>query len=239
MIVYGVDGCKAGWFYIRLDGHAVTHGVVRRLSEIVETAPAHSRVFVDIPIGLQDSAGTRQCDVMARRLLRAPRASSVFSAPIRAIIDEGDYLAANAASKRLSGKGLSKQAFAITPKIKEVDDLMRTSSKARSIVREVHPEVCFYGLAGGSPMRHKKSLQAGFDERMVVLRRVRPDIDAIVDDALDAYLRKTVARDDVLDAVVAALTGGGETYTLPESPETDSCGLPMQMVYPLSKSAAI
>jgi predicted RNase H-like nuclease len=235
MVVYGVDGCKAGWFYVRLDGDAVTHGVVHALSEIVTIAPEHSRVFVDIPIGLQDSAGTRQCDVMARRLLRSPRASSVFSAPIRAVVGESDYLTANATSKRLSGKGLSKQAFAITPKIKEVDDLMRTNSKARSIVREVHPEICFYGFAGGHPMKHKKSRHEGFKERLKVLSGLRPDADIVVAQALTAYLRKDVAKDDILDALVAALTGLSETRTVPESPELDSSALPMEMVYHLAQ----
>jgi len=38
-----------------------------------------------------------------------------------------------------------------------VDELLRGDGDARSRVREVHPEVCFWGLAGGLPMNvHKK-----------------------------------------------------------------------------------
>lgn len=235
MVVYGVDGCKAGWFYVRLHGDEITHGVVPKLSEIIAMAPDRSSVLVDIPIGLQDSAGNRQCDVVARQLLRSPRASSVFSAPIRAVLGEADYSTANEISKRLSGKGLSKQAFAITPKIKEVDDLMRTDPKARSIVREVHPEVCFYGFSGGKAMKHNKKRQEGFDERLKLLRGLRSDIDSVVAQALAAHPRKDVAKDDTLDALVAALTGQKETRTIPASPELDSHALPMEMVYHLKQ----
>jgi predicted RNase H-like nuclease len=230
-VIYGVDGCKGGWFFIRLEGDAVSHGTVRTLAELVEAAQDNSKVFVDIPIGLQDTTGSRQCDVEARRLLGSPRCSSVFSAPIRAILGEPDYAAANAASKRLSGKGLSQQAYAITPKIKEVDDLLRTDPRLRGIVREVHPELCFYGFAG-RPMQYGKKPSAGFDERMAVLRELRPDTDVIVEDALATYLRKVVARDDILDALVAAITGTVGMRTVPDQPEVDSCGLPMEMVYP-------
>lgn len=228
-IIYGIDGCKAGWFYIRLAGEAVSHGVISTLKEIPGDA---TQVYVDIPIGLQDTSGVRQCDVAARKLLGFPRCSSVFNSPIRAILGEPDYAAANAASKRLSGKGLSRQTFAITPKIKEVDDLLRSDPRLRGIVREVHPELCFCGFAG-RPMQQGKKSRAGFMERMVVLREQRSDVDAIVEDALAAYLRKEVASDDILDALVVAFTGAVGNRTVPEQPEMDSNGLPMEMVYPL------
>ena len=231
---YGVDGCKAGWFFVRIQARDISHGIVSHLSELVEQAPRGSQVFVDIPIGLRDDdGGSRGCDAAARRLLGSPRSSSIFNAPVRAILPQTEYAEANAQSKRVSGKGLSRQSFAITPKIKEVDELICGSRKARSIVREAHPELCFFGLAGRRPMVHGKKSKAGFQERLAVLNRHCAVAGAVVDKAVSAYPRKQVAADDVLDAFVCAITAKMPEYwrTAPENPETDSQGLPMEIVY--------
>ncbi len=45
------------------------------------------------------------------------------------------------------------------------------------------------------------------------------------------YRRKDVAKDDVLDALVAAITALGPLNSLPDPPELDDKGLPMQMLY--------
>ena len=231
---YGVDGCKAGWFFVCLNGEDVTLGTVARLSDLVDAAPADSHVFIDIPIGLRDSDGdSRFCDTAARRLLGSPRRSSIFNAPIRAILNQTDYATTNAESKRISGKGLSRQTFAITPKIKEVDDLLCSSQKARSIIREVHPELCFYGLAGRIAMRHRKKTKSGIEERLAVLKRHCPEVGGHVSRSLAEYPRKQVAADDVLDAFVCAVTATMREHwrTVPETPEIDSQGLSMEFVY--------
>ncbi len=51
--------------------------------------------------------------------------------------------------------------------------------------------------------------------------------------ALKHYPRSTVAKDDILDAVVAAITAScsDKWATLPAQPEIDHVGLPMEMVY--------
>ena len=100
--------------------------------------------------------------------------------------------------KKISGKGMSRQGFAILPKIREVDHLM-TPARQQNLF-EVHPEVCFTVLSG-SPMSHHKAKPEGRAERLAVLRRVFPDIDARV------VLRPAGTRpDDILDAYVAAWT---------------------------------
>lgn len=80
-------------------------------------------VAIDIPIGLFD--GPRACDSEARKLLGQPRGSSVFSAPCRASLSAENHRAANAANVRVTGKGLTCQAWGIAPKIKQVDDTIR------------------------------------------------------------------------------------------------------------------
>jgi predicted RNase H-like nuclease len=200
----------------------------------VDTVPPGSRIFVDIPIGLRDESGVaRLCDQQARRLLSPLRTSSIFSAPIRPITRIKDYWQANTESRRLSGKGLSKQSYSITPKIHEVDQLMNSHEKAREMIREVHPEVCFYGLAGRRPMRHGKKTWAGFSERLMLLASLQPELEQVVETALARYPRKVVAPDDILDALVCAVTARleGHWRTVPAVPEIDSKGLPMEMVY--------
>ena len=231
---YGVDGCRGGWLYAQLSDHKVAFGVITQLADLVERVSPASRLFVDIPIGLREGEeGVRLCDKQARRLLSPLRASSVFNAPIRPVIDIEDYQQANSESKRLSGKGLSKQSFNITPKIREVDRLMLASDKARQVVREVHPEVCFYGLAGGRPMQHGKKTREGFAQRLGLLRKFQAGVERDVEAALAQYPRKVVAADDILDALVCALTArmADQWKTVPALPEVDSKGLPMEMVY--------
>lgn len=231
---YGVDGCRGGWFYARACDQRVSCGTVVALKELLGKVPQTSRVFVDIPIGLRDTDGAvRLCDQQARRLLSPLRTSSVFNPPLRAILAMEDYPEANETSKRLSGKGLSKQSFYITPKIREVDQLITASDKVRGMLREAHPEVCFYGLAGGNPMRHSKKTKEGFDERLKLLVKYQPGVESAVELAMSDYPRKIVAADDILDALVCAVTARMNEWwvTVPQIPELDSKDIPMEMVY--------
>lgn len=241
MVFYGVDGCRGGWFFARKDGKRSDCGLVRRLDELIGFASDRCFLFVDIPIGLRDESGDpRPCDVSARRLLGRERARSVFPAPARGVLDAKEYSDAVTISKRLTGKGISRQAFAIVPKIREVDELLAINNRARERVRDVHPELCFWALNGARPMRHRKKSAAGFAERMTVLRNVLPEADALCEEALTRYPRKDVAPDDVADALVALATASapsGLQLTAPSNPERDSRGLPMQMVYALTKGS--
>jgi predicted RNase H-like nuclease len=119
-------------------------------------------VAVDIPIGLLDFS--RACDRAARKLLGRPRCSSVFAAPCRACLPERNHAAATATSFRITGRGLSQQALGITAKIIQVDDSM--TPLQQKWVFEVHPEVCFWALAGGRPMAHRKKTKTGVSERL-------------------------------------------------------------------------
>lgn len=234
MVAIGVDGCRSGWFYFELDGQAYRYGVASTLAALVKNHPAGTRIFVDIPIGLLEGGSKgRRCDTEARRLLQKRR-SSVFSAPVRSVLSAVDYEDAKERSTASAGKALSKQAFAIVPKIREVDSLLRGSSKARTMVREVHPELCFWSLAGGKPMAHPKKTEEGFRERMKILADSWPGSEAAVAHAYLWSSSRGVARDDVVDAMVNAITASADPValkTLPSQPERDPTGLPMEMVY--------
>ena len=230
----GVDGCRAGWFFVALEPSGKSHwGIVRSLDKLVREAAESARIFVDIPIGLPEGPGGRECDRAARRELRAPRASSVFPAPARAVFGAADYEDAKRRSREIIGAALSRQAFAILPKCREVDQLLRTNAKARRLIREIHPEVCFWAFAG-RPMRHNKKSKEGFDERIAALKQLRPAVEQEIEKVLTAVKPRDAARDDAVDAMAAALTAsadGVRLRTLPPDPPIDSEGLPMEMVY--------
>ena len=231
---YGVDGCRAGWLYVAIDpSGGIRWGVVPILDDLIGTAGDTDRLFVDIPIGLPEGAEIRTCDRDARRSL-GRRGSSVFPAPARAVLEVDTFEDANRTSRAVAGKGISRQAFAIVPKIREIDSLVRRCSKARGLVREVHPEVCFWAFAGESPLAHRKKESEGFRERIALLSSLRPSVPDEVSRIARAFRRKEVAWDDIADAFVAALTASQpleRLRTLPAVPEFDRCALPMEMVY--------
>lgn len=145
--VVGVDGCPAGWisFQVDLQSRATSVRVFPTFSELISTIPRPKLIAIDIPIGLPTS-GPRACDIAARRLLGKPRSNSVFPAPIRATFNAKTYAEACAISLQAQGKSLSRQAFEIIPKIREVDNLM--TPELQQWVLEVHPEVSFWTSMG-------------------------------------------------------------------------------------------
>lgn len=234
MFYVGADGCKEGWFAVRLDeGNDWSVSVFKTIDGLWQTHGHAKLILIDIPIGLRDS-GTegRVCDIEAHHLLGA-RQSSVFRVPNRAAVYADTYKEASKVNYRITGKKIPKQTWGIVPKIREVDELLRMGKLARSCIREIHPEVCFWSLNYGRAMENPKKTPDGFKERLKVLRRVFPYTDDVVKCAQDACKNSKVAEDDILDALVAAVTASREKQglsTIPEKPEVDSEGLPMEMV---------
>lgn len=240
--IAGVDGCKAGWFAAIA---SATKGsetdtsckfnlenvfIASTFTEVLSKTPDCKLVCVDIPIGLRDGSRPRECDVAARKLLRGPRASSVFPAPIRPCLSANNYKTASKICFEHSGKKLNKQSFFLLEKIRQVDDLMTPTLQNR--VREIHPEILFWALNGQKPIELNKKTVPGQALRHNLLQRIFTDIDSIL-------VRAPVsgcAMDDALDAIVATWTAGqaiiGKAKTLPEKPQFDSKGLKMEMLYP-------
>jgi predicted RNase H-like nuclease len=126
---------------------------------------------------------------------------------------------------------MSQQAYAIIPKIREVDALLRSSADARSRVREVHPEVCFREWNDGRPLMANKKKTEGKVEREVLIEARWPGVH---ESFLGRWLRRQVGRDDLNDAFAALWTAGriaaGVAVRLPSAePPRDALGLPMEM----------
>ena len=230
----GVDGCRAGWFAIGLEATGNWQvDIFPDVSSLWEHHRRASLILIDIPIGLKTEGRTeRRCDPQVRKLL-GPRRSSVFPAPCREAIYAGSYQEACDVNQRLTGKRLSVENWNIIPKIREMDCLLSDAVSARACIREIHPELCFCGLAG-RPMQHAKKRSEGLSERTQLLQSIYPQTAGIIAHALSTYRRKDVARDDILDALAAAVTGliGKQNLTsVPQEPEFDERGLRMEMVY--------
>lgn len=233
MKAIGIDGCKAGWFLVAWDGTSPpTFELLPRIQALEARLTDATTVLIDIPIGLRShEPEERDCDRLARRQL-GRRGSSVFPAPSRCVLDCGSYAEANARNRACTGRGLSCQSWNIVPKIAEVDAFLRASALAQR-VREMHPELCFLSLNGGQAMQHNKKTAPGFAERLALLTRFCSGTERMVEQALASYPRKHVARDDVLDALVGAVTAAlpGELERLPPHPDRDEHGLAMEIVY--------
>ena len=231
----GVDGCKGGWFSVGLEqnGNFCESIVFEKFGQLLEHYKDAELILVDMPIGLPEEGERRDCDSEARRKIR-PRSSSVFPAPTRVMarnIKDGHKFSAVS--------GISKQTFSIGCKTAEVDEIMsKCTPNRKAQVREVHPELCFWALNNGCPMEFKKKCKEGQSERLRVLEKVEAHIKKIFEEACSKFKKKDVGRDDILDALVAAVTAykghtQGPLQTLPEgkTPPKDSKKLPMEMVY--------
>lgn len=232
-IAAGIDGCRAGWFFVGLDERgSFRHGLAARFEEAINALRQAGLVLVDIPIGLPGAGRpARDCDVAARRAI-SPRGSTIFPAPSRAALDAPDYAGACAANRSETGRGISRQCWNIVPKIHEVDRFLQRAD-GHPPIREMHPEVAFWALNGGVPLMTKKKSRDGLEERLAVLGRYWPEVRAGFAACEAAYRRKDVARDDIVDAMVGAVTARLRPglATFPERPARDAAGLPMEIVY--------
>jgi predicted RNase H-like nuclease len=240
-IVAGVDGCRAGWLVVLHDPATNTHAarvVTAGFAALLTLPEAPAIIAVDIPIGLLDVAATggRACEIAARERLPG-RASSVFSSPTRPALAAQqrpgagyrDVVAANRSGVD-GAPGISQQAFAILPKIGEVDAALTPALQA--VVREIHPELSF-ATAAGAPMAHAKKTRAGQAERIRVLEALGFREPAQL---FGRGLPPGCQLDDLLDACIACWTArciaDGHATTLPAEPPTDARGLRMELWVP-------
>jgi predicted RNase H-like nuclease len=228
-VLRGVDGCSAGWLCLSIRPGEIqpTASVFDADARALLAEPALVTA-IDIPIGLPCD-GSRSVDRKARGLL-GPLKSSVFPAPVRATLDAASYLAACEASHLTCGKKLSRQTYAILPRIQAVDALLRDEPGLRTSVYEVHPEVCFVYWNGERPLCHPKTSGFGFVERLNLVKSV---FGSAAEEIRRTVHRREASDDDILDAFAALWTAqrihAGCAVRIVDSDDRDEFGLPMQM----------
>ena len=234
MWVAGVDGCRAGWIValLDLDTRALTVRLIGSVAEIERLPEKPGRIAIDMPMGFAEAAGKggRQCEREARALLPG-KSSSVFSLPCRAALAAADYPTALKLN-RASGPdavGLSKQAFHLFDKLRDLDDWITPDRQKRCI--EAHPELAFSLLNGDKPVLSRKRKPDGRIDRLRLLRRAGLK----VPDTMLTTRLKGCGIDDLLDAIVLTRTAErhlrGAARSLPEKPPRDARGLKMEIWY--------
>lgn len=222
MVVAGADGCRTGWVICRRDTDGALD--IRVVKTLADACEGLSVLAVDMPIGLCDSPRPgRACEGEARALMPG-KASSVFPTPCRPALACTSHVHANATSKAL-GLGLNRQTFHLFPKLREVDELLRSRPQLQRIVHEAHPELAFTRMNGGKPVLSKKRQPDGHAERRKLLAT----------HGFEARLERLAGagRDDILDAIAccrtATLIAEGTARRLGPADARDRYGLPMNI----------
>ena len=232
MTLVGVDGARSGWIAVSESSAGLQFDVFATPAALLARYRSAGVIAVDIPMGLSD-AGLRAPDRLARRFVGGRRASSIFSAPVRGILDAQTQPEASRRHRLIDGRGFGAQSFAILPKIRDWDLLLRTDPFARERVREIHPEVSFAAMNAGIGIAASKKTIEGARQRATLLAGVFGT--EAIDDLLDRVPRRQAASDDVLDALAALWSArriaSGEAIALPAEVFFDSEGLRMAIHY--------
>ncbi len=234
----GIDGCRKGWVVVSLhQSRPPQINLKSSISDFFSSVNNVSRVFIDMPIGLPFPAvPVRRCDMEVRKLLKSRR-SSVFSPPCREAVYASDYAGALQINREFLGKGFSKQAWNICNKIKEVDSFLHENPDLQETLIEAHPELCFKKMNKGE-LKYTKKDRSGERERIRLINRFFPKGSVYINEFVRGTLRKEVQADDVIDAfclaIHASLSAKRGVTSIPDHPDFDEAGLPMQICHAAS-----
>lgn len=180
---------------VRWDGDELDVAFAGTLSQLLDDVGEVAVVAVDIPIDLEE-VERRVADAGARALLGARR-SSLFPAPVLGVLDfaDDDYVGANRFSKSGTGRGLSKQAWFLVPKIREARAL---DALHPGLLFEAMPELAFCAMHDDVPLPHPKTTWNGLMLRLELLRRAGIELPD------DLGVAGRTAPDDVVDAAALA-----------------------------------
>lgn len=229
----GIDGCKAGWILTTFDENP-EYRIIENNEDFLKALHEFDRVFIDMPIGLEDEEYTRECDRELRKVLGAEYAPSVFSPPIRPALHAPSYVEANMQSYEYTEKKLTVQAWNITPKIRLLDQILSEHQELRESVLESHPELIFMNLNGGM-IYQKKNTKKGLRHRLGLIVDREEIADDFFRDIKEEFRRNQVDEDDIVDSMALALAAKQSVEkgikTIPQNPPVDSEGLVMAIHY--------
>lgn len=216
----GIDGCRGGWLVAVLSDEGWTFALLEHMDELA--IDDDSRVLIDMPIGLPDREA-RRCDGLARRQL-GRRSSTIFPVPIRDAVYADDYRQACDINELHTGKRFSRQAWNLCPKIRQLDQWLRSHPTAP--LYEAHPEIAFAHYNGGEPLSPKRS-EEGKAARLTLLDRFEPRSREAMAACRRRYRKREVADDDILDAMILALAAKHALLNIPDEVPRDRYSLPM------------
>jgi predicted RNase H-like nuclease len=200
MDLIGVDGTSSGWIASignSRDKLLSTIKFSEDLNKLLLDYP-DSIVVIDMPIELNKNKYLRKCDILAKKYLGKEFQSSIFIPPLKRVLECNTYKEANELSKKIAGKGLSKQSWHLKSKISEVQQISKLSNK----IYEGHPE-CSFKMLKNETLKAKKKSVSGIFERLDLLKRVGLDPLSV---NLNLENNSSIKIDDVLDSMVLFMT---------------------------------
>lgn len=205
--VIGVDGCKGGWLACSLSGNQAKVEIFNNWSQLMHKHQDSSRILVDIPLGLSDKYFKRTVDRTLRSALHE-RKSSVFTPPCRAAVYAHSYEKALEKNRAVTGKGISKQAYFLSPKIRELDDYLGKKIHQWPHCYESHPELNFQLLNGNKALENNKKINEGRSERWEIINHHHPKLAKAIQSEWTTYPKSFWQEDDLLDAACLAIVAG-------------------------------
>lgn len=231
MNVLGIDACRKGWCVVGTIKAQLVWGCFTKIEHVLRAYHDAERILIDIPIGLSSKHFIRTVDAEARTYLKK-RKSSIFSPPCRAAVFATNYKDALQLNKELTGKGISIQAYNISPKIREIEEWFNTKP-AHVEVYEAHPELCFKSLNAQEDVNFSKHEKQGIEMRKEIVFSLEKALEPIFDDLLQTYKRSEVKPDDILDAMALFLIAKtqGQLLCVQDTHTMDETGKPVRIVY--------
>lgn len=231
----GIDGCKKGWaaFWQNSCG-SYGFDIYSDIAALMTEHDDAVCLLIDIPIGLPETqhGELARPDQELRNRLQGKK-SNVFNTPCRQAVYCQDKRDAKALNLKFLNKSLSEQSIGFARKIQEVDQFLFDNPKYIGRLRESHPEYGFAILNHGMPLISKKSETIGFEERKRIISQYFTQAEKAIDEIRSQYPKQLLG--DFVDAMVLAVLGhmGMQSgfETIPQRPQKDSRGLPMEIVY--------
>lgn len=225
----GVDWARKGWFavFLTADGDCEGDFYPTLWNLWRDRGDDISRMLVDIPIGLCEEK-KRACDVAAKAYIGPRQQSSLFYTPIReAVYAQNIDLGKERHREVDADFSIQNQAWGLVPRIREADAFVRDCDASGKVL-ETHPECCFVALNNDEHLSNSKKTEEGIEERLQLLdSAVEIDVREFYKTAHSTFREPTYAptvggRDDLVDALVAAVSAASTEEELPSLPrETD------------------
>ena len=192
--------------------------LIPTFGQVLDERPSFDAIVINAPIGYPSGVdlGFRTCDRQARELL-GERANVITAVPGRRVFEKEDAVV----------DGLDAITQVLLPRYRDVASEM--SPYRQRQVYEGNPELSFFQLNGGVPMKFHKFREAGRQERAQLLMSKLNGIERVLNAEIDR-----VRPHHLIDAAIL-IWSARRAYThtarrLPFEPEWDSEGLRMEYV---------
>ena len=217
-LLAGVEPVKKGWLVVtgRLMGATLVAGdahVSEHINDVLDARPSYQVVALHAPVGLpdEDAPGGRACDRAARQLLGWPRLAAIVTPPARALLED-------------------KKARRRSSKLRHVAEVDETiAAYWQRTVYECNPELSFYELNSGAPLKFGKHSERGVQERVDLLTSRIGGIERVLTTNLPG-VRPYQLIDACGDLWTARRIAGRAIASLPQVPQWDELGRRMELV---------